>query len=157
MIESHHIMVYRSSNHSICTNLDSLIGFPLPRRGQSNSNEAASHFVDDNACAICYTYALAMDGPVNEDIDEEIQTNDSFGRGSSEADTMKSYVKSFTTNNETVRYHYPDIVCNSKNCHRAYHRNCIIQWIQSDSTSKCLYGVIYGTCPYCYEQILIKK
>lgn len=47
----------------------------------------------------------------------------------------------------------PDKVCDK--CHRPFHTSCLSEWLQSDSSTKRSFGVLYGACPYCSHKITV--
>lgn len=85
-------------------NLESVLGIVFMKRPVDGSDTTM-----DNACGICYAYAL--DGMI------------------------------------------PDKICDK--CHRPFHGSCLSDWLQSDSSTKRSFGVLYGTCPYCSHKITV--
>ena len=50
----------------------------------------------------------------------------------------------------------PDQVCLNPKCSRMYHYCCLMDWFQSLPSSRTSFGSIFGSCPYCLEQMAIK-
>ncbi|XP_002125948.2 E3 ubiquitin-protein ligase FANCL [Ciona intestinalis] len=50
----------------------------------------------------------------------------------------------------------PTQVCNDDRCNQIYHHDCLVQWLQSIPGVKRSFGIIFGECPYCSNNIKIK-
>ena len=50
----------------------------------------------------------------------------------------------------------PDSTCPNEKCKRHFHTTCLIQWLQSLPGSRSAFGTIFGSCPYCLENIAAK-
>lgn len=50
----------------------------------------------------------------------------------------------------------PDSTCPNEKCKRHFHTTCLIQWLQSLPGSRSAFGTIFGSCPYCSENIAAK-
>ncbi|GAB2279223.1 hypothetical protein Dimus_013873 [Dionaea muscipula] len=48
-----------------------------------------------------------------------------------------------------------DYTCENANCGRAFHSACLGDWLQSITTTRRSYGVLFGTCPYCSEPVAV--
>ncbi len=51
---------------------------------------------------------------------------------------------------------FPDSTCPNEKCKRHFHTTCLIQWLQSLPGSRSAFGTIFGSCPYCMENIAAK-
>lgn len=50
---------------------------------------------------------------------------------------------------------YPDQICPNSKCSRHYHRGCLTSWMQSLPSSRMSFGTLFGSCPYCSENMSI--
>ncbi|GAB4847155.1 hypothetical protein Ancab_026166 [Ancistrocladus abbreviatus] len=49
-----------------------------------------------------------------------------------------------------------DYTCENGNCGRAFHSVCLEDWLQSITTTRRSYGILFGNCPYCSEPVAVK-
>ncbi|KAL8160353.1 hypothetical protein V2J09_001890 [Rumex salicifolius] len=49
-----------------------------------------------------------------------------------------------------------DYTCENTNCSRAFHTICLGDWLQSITTTRRSYDVLFGNCPYCSEPVAVK-
>jgi E3 ubiquitin-protein ligase FANCL len=50
----------------------------------------------------------------------------------------------------------PDVVCNNLRCNQPFHFACLLEWLQTVPTTRQSFGVLFGECPYCSEQLSLK-
>eukprot|EP01124_Arcella_intermedia_P012083 TRINITY_DN18395_c0_g1_i1.p1 TRINITY_DN18395_c0_g1~~TRINITY_DN18395_c0_g1_i1.p1 ORF type:complete len:348 (-),score=93.36 TRINITY_DN18395_c0_g1_i1:36-1079(-) len=50
----------------------------------------------------------------------------------------------------------PDMFCNGKNCNKPFHTSCLSKWLSSIRTNRKVYDTVYGECPYCCSEIVVK-
>ena len=92
-------------------------------------NDSAANSEFSSECGICYTYSIPS---------------------------------SITTGNDHVpreskdRSQFPDQICPNPRCSKIYHHVCILDWLQSLTSSKISFGKMFGQCPYCNESITIE-
>ncbi len=49
----------------------------------------------------------------------------------------------------------PSWLCPHARCRRAYHASCLVDWLQTLSTTRIQFQTCYGTCPNCSEKIIV--
>lgn len=49
-----------------------------------------------------------------------------------------------------------DFRCDNANCGRAFHSICLVEWLQSITTTRRSYGVLFGNCPYCSVPVAVR-
>ena len=50
----------------------------------------------------------------------------------------------------------PNVTCENPKCTQVYHDRCLLEWLQSDQTSRQVFSKIFGACPYCSDPIVCK-
>lgn len=50
----------------------------------------------------------------------------------------------------------PEVTCENARCGRVFHRECLVEWLQSDLSSRQTFNTLFGTCPYCSEPVACK-
>jgi len=58
-----------------------------------------------------------------------------------------------------MEYHLEGVSPNyhCANCHRPFHRSCLIEWLLSLPTTQSAFNQLYGTCIYCQEKIAVPQ
>ncbi|KAK8794654.1 hypothetical protein WA158_001635 [Blastocystis sp. Blastoise] len=49
----------------------------------------------------------------------------------------------------------PDKTCENEKCGRCFHSTCLIEWLQSNPTTKQSFDTLFGKCPYCSTPLYI--
>ncbi|KAJ1969857.1 hypothetical protein IWQ62_000355 [Dispira parvispora] len=49
----------------------------------------------------------------------------------------------------------PDQMCSNDKCSQPFHGSCLVEWLRTDPSSRQSFNIIFGTCPYCSEEISI--
>lgn len=47
----------------------------------------------------------------------------------------------------------PDLRCPFPKCHRAFHVECLYEWLRGTCDNKTMHNFIHGSCPYCHNSI----
>ncbi|KAJ1909321.1 hypothetical protein IWQ60_011237 [Tieghemiomyces parasiticus] len=47
----------------------------------------------------------------------------------------------------------PDQLCPNPKCHRPFHRQCLVDWLRANPSTRQSLGILFGECPYCSEEI----
>ncbi|KAB2617649.1 E3 ubiquitin-protein ligase FANCL-like [Pyrus ussuriensis x Pyrus communis] len=46
--------------------------------------------------------------------------------------------------------------CDNTSCNKAFHSICLVDWLRSITTRRQLFDVLFGSCPYCSEPVVVK-
>ncbi|KAJ1654071.1 hypothetical protein IWQ61_005936 [Dispira simplex] len=49
----------------------------------------------------------------------------------------------------------PDQMCSNDKCSQPFHGPCLVEWLRTDPSSRQSFSIIFGTCPYCSEEISV--
>lgn len=49
----------------------------------------------------------------------------------------------------------PDRICDNTKCARAFHTQCLYEWLKALPTSRSSFNTVFGTCPYCTEALTV--
>uniref|UniRef100_A0A7N0VDD3 E3 ubiquitin-protein ligase FANCL n=2 Tax=Kalanchoe fedtschenkoi TaxID=63787 RepID=A0A7N0VDD3_KALFE len=49
-----------------------------------------------------------------------------------------------------------DYTCDNKNCRKAFHSVCLVDWLRSITTTRQSFNVLFGACPYCSDPVAVK-
>ena len=44
-------------------------------------------------------------------------------------------------------------VCDNERCGRPFHHECLCGWLHSISSAKQVFTTVFGSCPYCAQEI----
>lgn len=50
----------------------------------------------------------------------------------------------------------PDINCDNAACGKPFHRRCLVEWLNSDTSTRQSFNTLFGACPYCSAPITVK-
>ncbi len=50
----------------------------------------------------------------------------------------------------------PQVSCENSKCGYMFHTECLLEWLQSDQSSRQTFNTIFGSCPYCSDPIICK-
>ncbi|PSC68290.1 E3 ubiquitin-ligase FANCL [Micractinium conductrix] len=50
----------------------------------------------------------------------------------------------------------PDVNCDNAACGKPFHRRCLVEWLNSDQTTRQSFNTLFGACPYCSAPITVK-
>ncbi|KAL4418745.1 hypothetical protein ABPG77_006418 [Micractinium sp. CCAP 211/92] len=50
----------------------------------------------------------------------------------------------------------PDINCDNAACGKPFHRRCLVEWLNSDASTRQSFNTLFGSCPYCSAPITVK-
>lgn len=50
----------------------------------------------------------------------------------------------------------PEESCSAPRCGRLFHKQCLVEWLQSDASSTRAFNTLFGQCPFCTNTISIK-
>ena len=124
-----------SSEHSIRKNLETVLGISLPKRRSAFIVGGTGEGDDDDysvECGICYTYSISV---------------------SADADFMEMASGGGDASSRAL---IPDQICSNSKCSKMFHHSCLLDWLQSLPSSRCSFGKIFGTCPYCNEPMTVQ-
>ena len=51
----------------------------------------------------------------------------------------------------------PELVCPNFRCRKMYHPRCLLEWLQAVPSSRMSFGTVFGSCPYCFEQLSVSS
>ena len=63
-----------------------------------------------------------------------------------------SYEISTASNKKSI----PEVSCENKKCGYLFHVECLVEWLQSDQSSRQTFNTLFGSCPYCSDPIICK-
>lgn len=46
--------------------------------------------------------------------------------------------------------------CDNVACSKPFHRSCLVEWLNSDTSTRRSFNTIFGTCPYCADPLSVK-
>ena len=121
------------AEHSVLVNLTEILEMPIPRRGSGNGPDAGVSWGAE--CAICYNFRRPP------------------ARGRD--DTTVPEMGAANANDIDVG-DAPDISCDNASCGKPYHRQCLLEWLASDPSTRTSFGTMFGACPYCSAPIAVK-
>lgn len=50
----------------------------------------------------------------------------------------------------------PDIACANPHCAKPYHRVCLVEWLNADTSTRTSLNTLFGACPFCSEAITVR-
>ena len=50
----------------------------------------------------------------------------------------------------------PDVNCDNANCGKPFHRRCLVEWLNADTSTRQSFNTLFGACPYCSAPITVK-
>jgi len=50
----------------------------------------------------------------------------------------------------------PEMACENHRCTYLFHKECLVEWLQSDLSSRQAFNTYFGACPYCSEPVVCK-
>ncbi|ELR23431.1 Fanconi anemia, complementation group L family protein [Acanthamoeba castellanii str. Neff] len=50
----------------------------------------------------------------------------------------------------------PTVLCSLASCNKAFHEACLVEWLRVLPSTRQSFGTLFGTCPYCSTQIVVK-
>lgn len=113
---------------SVLTNLAEILEMQIPKQGSINGTDAASMGIE---CGICYNFRRprgADDHTAAPRMDVNINEGD-----------------------------VPDICCDNAFCGKPFHRQCLLEWLASDPSTRTSFGTMFGACPYCSAPVAVKS
>jgi E3 ubiquitin-protein ligase FANCL len=96
----------------------------------SRTSETTMEETTGMMCGICYSYKITRNSTPSNDDDDDAK-------------------------NSTIQV--PEIACENKNCGYLFHKECLLEWLQSDQSSRQTFNTMFGSCPYCSDPIVCKR
>ena len=112
----------------VVEHLEEMVGMKLPSRTKESGNTMEE--TTGMMCGICYSYKI-----------NQPHSGAGAGAGANGKNTIQ----------------VPEIACENKNCGYLFHRECLLEWLQSDQSSRQTFNTMFGSCPYCSDPIVCKR